>query len=208
MSIDNPLEAICLKAMALKPEDRYATPRALADDLERWMAEEPVSAWREPLARRLRRWSRRNRTAVTAASAALLAALLGLRAVAGVQARANAELADEKARVQERFDLAMQATQTFHTGVSEDFLLSEDKFKGLRDRLLSSAADFYGKLGALLKPRSDSDSRRAMAKAEFELGELTAKVGDPKGALERHREVLALREALAAEPGADPESQA
>jgi hypothetical protein len=34
--------------MATHPEDRYPTPRALADDLERWMADEPVAAWREP----------------------------------------------------------------------------------------------------------------------------------------------------------------
>ena len=35
--------------MATEPEDRYATPKALADDLERWMADEPVTAWREPV---------------------------------------------------------------------------------------------------------------------------------------------------------------
>ena len=46
-SIDKALEAVCLKAMALKPEDRYATPRALADDIERWLADEPVAAYRE-----------------------------------------------------------------------------------------------------------------------------------------------------------------
>ena len=34
--------AVCLKAMATKPEDRYASCRALADDVERWMADEPV----------------------------------------------------------------------------------------------------------------------------------------------------------------------
>ena len=48
-SLDKALEAVCLKAMATEPEDRYPTRRALADDLERWMADEPVSAWREPL---------------------------------------------------------------------------------------------------------------------------------------------------------------
>ena len=47
-SIDRALEAVCLKAMALKPEDRYASCRALADDVERWMADEPVSAYRDP----------------------------------------------------------------------------------------------------------------------------------------------------------------
>ena len=56
----------------------YATAKAVADDLERWMADEPVSAWREPLARRARRWGRRNRTAVTGAAAALVVALLAL----------------------------------------------------------------------------------------------------------------------------------
>ena len=66
------LEAICLKAMALRPEDRYASPRALAEDVERWMADEPVTARREPWAERARRWAWRNRTAVTAGVSAVL----------------------------------------------------------------------------------------------------------------------------------------
>jgi serine/threonine protein kinase len=55
-TLDRALEAVCLKAMALRPEDRYPTPRALAEDVEQWAADEPVSAWREPLSRRSRRW--------------------------------------------------------------------------------------------------------------------------------------------------------
>ena len=47
-SIDKALGAICLKAMATNPEDRYASCRALADDVERWTADESVSAWKEP----------------------------------------------------------------------------------------------------------------------------------------------------------------
>ena len=88
-AIDRALEAVCLKAMALEPEDRYGSCRALAEDIERWMADEPVSAWREPFSRRARRWARRNRTAVAAALVALVAGVVGLGAVAGVQARAN-----------------------------------------------------------------------------------------------------------------------
>jgi tetratricopeptide (TPR) repeat protein len=91
-AIDRALEAVCLKAMALTPEGRYATPRALAEDVERWAADEPVSAWREPPSRRARRWARRHRTAVTGAAAAALAGLVGLAAVAAVQTRANADL--------------------------------------------------------------------------------------------------------------------
>jgi serine/threonine-protein kinase len=43
-NIPKPLEAICVKAMALKRASRYASPRALAEDIEHWLADERVSA--------------------------------------------------------------------------------------------------------------------------------------------------------------------
>jgi hypothetical protein len=82
--IDPALEAVCLKAMAFMPEDRYQTASALAEDIERWTAGQPVSAWEEPLPRRLRRWARR---AATAATVLLLAGCIGLAALATSQAR-------------------------------------------------------------------------------------------------------------------------
>jgi serine/threonine-protein kinase len=91
-TIDRALEAVCLKAMANRPEDRYPSARALAEDLDRWMADEPVSAWREPVSRRMRRWMQRNRTTVAAAVVALVVGVIGLAAVTGVQARANSAL--------------------------------------------------------------------------------------------------------------------
>jgi eukaryotic-like serine/threonine-protein kinase len=223
-TLDKALEAICLKAMAKELEDRYPTPRALADDLDRWMADEPVTAWREPLSRRARRWARRNRTAVTAAAVGLLAGVVGLAAVLAVQtkaktdiarslnretnantalAAANNKLVESRAAAQARYDLAVDAIKTFHTGVSEDFLLKEEKFKDLRDRLLKSAGDFYGKLGALLGKETDPPARRALAQANFELAELTGKVGRTEDALVAHRAVLARREELAAELAGD-----
>jgi serine/threonine protein kinase len=66
------LEAICLKAMALRPEGRYASPRGLADDVERWLADEPVSAHREGGAQRLSRWARRHRPRTRVGAALLL----------------------------------------------------------------------------------------------------------------------------------------
>ncbi|MGO9467263.1 MAG: tetratricopeptide repeat protein [Isosphaeraceae bacterium] len=222
-SLDKALEAVSLKAMATKPADRYASARALADDVERWMADEPLTAYPEPWARTLVRWLTRHRTGVTGLAAAVLAGVVGLSAVLAVQTRANAQLSgalkrETKARldlaaangelvrsrqaVQARYDLAVDAIKTFHTGVSEDFLLKQDQFKELRDRLLKSASDFYGKLGALLGKDTDIASRRALAQSNFELAELTGKVGRNEDALAAHRAVLAAREALAAEPGA------
>src|SRR5262249_55056362 len=54
------LEAICLQAMALKPADRYPTALHLAADIEHWLADEPVTAYRDPWLVRLRRWERRH----------------------------------------------------------------------------------------------------------------------------------------------------
>jgi tetratricopeptide (TPR) repeat protein len=62
--------------MALQPEDRYDSARALAQDIEHWLADEPVSAWHEPWLVRARRWAKRHRTAVAATAAACAAALL------------------------------------------------------------------------------------------------------------------------------------
>jgi serine/threonine-protein kinase len=91
-TIDKALAAVCLKAMEVKPEDRYASCRALAEDIERWMADEPVAAWREPISQHARRWMQRNRTAMAAAAVALVAGVIGLGAVTSVQARANSAL--------------------------------------------------------------------------------------------------------------------
>jgi serine/threonine-protein kinase len=55
------LEAICLKAMAKVQADRYPSARALADDIEHWLADEPVLAFPESAPRRLARWARRHR---------------------------------------------------------------------------------------------------------------------------------------------------
>jgi formylglycine-generating enzyme required for sulfatase activity/tRNA A-37 threonylcarbamoyl transferase component Bud32 len=73
--VDRALEAVCLKAMSTRPEDRYSSPRALAEDIKKWMADEPVSAWREPTSRRLWRWAKRRQTLVTSTAVGAILAL-------------------------------------------------------------------------------------------------------------------------------------
>jgi serine/threonine protein kinase/tetratricopeptide (TPR) repeat protein len=92
-SIDRALEAVCLKAMALKPEDRYGSCRALAEDIERWMADEPVSACREPFSRRARRWVRRHQRLVTGVTAAALVAAVALVTITTLISISNRQLA-------------------------------------------------------------------------------------------------------------------
>jgi serine/threonine-protein kinase len=220
-SLDAALEAVCTKAMATKLEGRYSGCQALAEDIERWMADEPVSAYREPLPRRARRWAKRNRTIVATAAVALLAGVVGLSAVLVVQTQAKADiaralvretqartaLAESNAKVQARYELAEKAIKTFHTGVSEDFLLKNEEFKELRTKLLKEAAGFYADLETLLAGQNDARSRKALAAAYFQLGELTDKIGDKREALAVQRKALAVRRELAAAPGADVETR-
>jgi hypothetical protein len=114
----------------------------------------------------------------------------------------NHELDQERDRVQARFDLAKMAIATFHTGVSEDTLLQNPQFNELQTKLLSEAADFYGRLEKMLEGQSDARSRHALAAAYFELGGLTIKIGSQTEGLAVYRRALALRRELAAAPGA------
>ena len=140
------------------------------------------------------RWLTRHRTAVTAAGAAVLVALVGAAVVLAVQTRANAalkaanadlavantevtranaDLAAANQRERARFALAMEAIRTFHSGVSEDVLLKQEEFKALRTKLLRGAREFYRKLEGLLQGHEDRDSRLALGRAYLEVSELT-----------------------------------
>jgi eukaryotic-like serine/threonine-protein kinase len=227
--LDRALDAVCLKAMALNPADRYCSCRALAEDIERWMADEPVTAWSEPLPRRARRWARRNRAAVMAAAVAVMVALAGMALVLAIQTRANAELQlsndalghanavvrrtntelfAANARKRQQFNLAMDAVKLFHGEVSEDLLFKEKQFAGLRTKLLRGAANFYTKLEGLLKGQTDMQSRAALGRSYGELGELTNQISSKPEALAVHRKALAVRRELAGAPAADAATRA
>jgi tetratricopeptide (TPR) repeat protein len=106
-SVPKALEAVCGKAMALRPTDRYDSALALAADVEQWLAGEPISAYREPWGVTAGRWLRRHRQLVTAAAALLLAAVpLSLLLAANRQAalrqaeRSEQVIRDEKDRAE------------------------------------------------------------------------------------------------------------
>jgi serine/threonine-protein kinase len=165
------LEAVIRKAMALRPEDRYLSARMLTEDLEHWLADEPVSAYREPWATQFVRWLTRHRDAVTTVSAAGLVALVGLAGVALVQQAANrslgaantsldaslrrelkanadlklATLEAERQRdlARENFVQARQAVDDYLTKVGDEILLKQPGMQPLRKQLLDSALAYY-----------------------------------------------------------------
>ena len=94
------LDWITLKAMEKDPERRYATAHALAEDIQRHLRHEPVTARSPTTVYRLRKFIRRNRTQVVAASVTIvllccIAALAVTYSRASRQSRTAAALRDQ-----------------------------------------------------------------------------------------------------------------
>jgi len=71
------LDTIVSKTLKKRPEERYASVTALADDLRRYLARQPVGARPDTLAYRARTFVRRNRPVVALATLALVAIVAG-----------------------------------------------------------------------------------------------------------------------------------
>jgi predicted Ser/Thr protein kinase len=90
--IDRDLETICLKCLAKRAPDRYGSAEALADDLQRWLQRETISARPALPWERAWRWTHRHPTVTLACIAVLLTALAGFSAFLGQFRRTQAAL--------------------------------------------------------------------------------------------------------------------
>jgi serine/threonine-protein kinase len=204
------LEAVCLKAMARQAEQRYASAAELARDVERWLADEPVVAYQEPLPARLGRWSRRHKPLVAAAIVLLAAGVIGLAlGVAAVQqeqtrtaaqrdqARANLQLANAN------FDLAKKAVDDCFLVATEDPLLQSDALHAVRKLLLQKALPFYE--GFQVQRQDDPAVRAGLAENYYRVAAISAQLGDTLRAREAYEQAAVLWEQLVA---ADPQNLA
>src|SRR5262249_7881029 len=124
------------------PGDRYVSARALAADVTRWLDDEPVSAYPEPISMWAGRWMRRHRTAVIGAAAAGLVGLIGLAAVAAVQAQSNRDWRRENERTKDARAAetkAKQDTQEALARSEESRQRAEAVLGFLKDDVLAAA---------------------------------------------------------------------
>ena len=108
------LETIVLKSIAEAPADRYATAQEFADDLQRFLNDQPVRARRASVLDRVRKWSRRNRLLVRSLVASGLVLLAGLTPAA---------LMVQSYRERARLDQLEREQQSELAGVRQGFLL-------------------------------------------------------------------------------------
>ena len=192
--IDPALEAICLKAMATDPAQRYRTPRALADDVEHWLADEPVSAWREPLRRRLRRWGRRHRLLVTGLAATLLVAVAAL-------AVGNVLVARQRDIAERNLAFARTVVDEMYTGVA-DKLEDQKQMDDYQREILEKALAFYERFA--LPQSRDPWVRLEAARAGLRVGNIRSRLGQTAAAEKADRQALGILSRLVSEHPAEP----
>lgn len=116
------LAAVCARAMARRPEDRYASARELAEEIQRHLSGGLVSAYEYRFSELARRFVKRHRVFLSTAAAAA-AALLALGVYSYIRvggerdfALAQKGIADaERVRAEEARDLAEQARAAAET---------------------------------------------------------------------------------------------
>jgi tetratricopeptide (TPR) repeat protein/tRNA A-37 threonylcarbamoyl transferase component Bud32 len=199
------LETICLKCLEKEPGRRYPSAQALAEDLERFLAGEPIQARTASTWERARKWARR-RPAIAALSGALLAvAILGLGLVTwqwrqAIAARARADAnADAERRAREAAEAnlryALDAVDRYCTRVSEDPQLKERDLSKLRQQLLQTAVDFYQNF---VQQRGDREDLRALlGRAFLRLGMLSREIDTAPRAIDSYQQAASIFERLA-----------
>ena len=126
------LSWIAARALAKDPNRRYQTAQSLAADIERYLNDEPVEAGPEGMTYRARKFVRRNRTAMAAASLVFAALIAGLAAAS----LGLLEARSERAKAEQARDESEAVTQFL-----EDMLAAADPAKRGKDVTVREVLD-------------------------------------------------------------------
>jgi serine/threonine-protein kinase len=195
------LEACCLRALAKRPEERYASAGDLARDIQCWLADEPVEAYREPFSTHLRRWGRRHRALVASLAALVVTALVALT-VSTLLVAQQKRLAEQErdranqnlALANENFRLAHQAVDSYLTNVSDDEELKAHDLEPLRKRLLESARDFYERF--VQQEQGEAGREEDLARAYGRLAKISYELAPGEQAFTYQQQALQIGERL------------
>ncbi len=162
-AVPRDLDTICLKAISKEPQRRYPDCAALAEDLRRWLADEPIQARRIGPVERFRRWANRNRAIATLGGT--VAALLLVLAVIGpvlvareTIARRQADREAEVAKIEkDRADKQAKAANLQKNRADQE----AEAAKAERDR-----ADQEAQVAKVERDRADQKAAEALASSE------------------------------------------
>jgi len=192
-ALAKPLEACCLKAMKKHPQERYPSARALAEDLERWLADEPVTVYRETLRERSWRWLRKHRSWAMSGAAMLVIVAIVMTIATIRITRAEKQTEVHRGEAVRRLGQARDAVDTWLTGAS-DVLESFPDTQLVRQRLLEQAATRY----ATFAKESSTDPEVELERAHtmLRLGDVRKLLVDYPQAEQAYRDAQSLVDQL------------
>ena len=149
-SVPKSIESVAMKALQSDPLQRYQSALEMAADVEAFLADEPVSTYRDPWHVRLRRFAQKHRTLVTSSVAAVTVAVAAIwltsflenRRLDGVRLKVESMLRDaETALVQQQMTIQHfnRANQLLRS--ADTLLANEPDLDDLRADVASQLTD-------------------------------------------------------------------
>ncbi len=169
------LVAICRKAMAVSMANRYQTALALAEDIEHWLADEPVTAEPAPFAERVSRWVRRHRTLVWAMGVLWLTGGLAL----GVGLVVVDGWRQSNVAAHKRTRNSLERSQS---RIVDDWLGQQPELLPEHRQYLTEMLTDFESLAA--DTESDPSTRLAVVRAYRRVGEIKFRLGEHSAAAE------------------------
>ncbi len=193
-----PLLAVSQKATASAPEARYASASDLADEVERYLADQSLRAYRDPVAVRALRWAKGHRSAVAASLVFLLCSIAALTVITILvtrQRNAKESALQQVKRERDRADEQARIAEAVNNFLNEDLLqqasvfaqasdLPPDRDLKIRDAL-DRAAD---RITTRFKDEPVVESAIRMT-----IGETYRRLGEPVKAEQHMRAAVELR---------------
>jgi serine/threonine protein kinase/tetratricopeptide (TPR) repeat protein len=202
--VPSDLQTICLKCLRKEPEKRYASAKALADDLRRFLNGEPIEARPTPVWERVLKWSRR-RPAAAALVVVSILAIIGLLVGSGVYSAAMRAGRDREANLrrlaEDNFRRALDAIDEMLTEVGAVDLADVPQMEETRAKLLTRARDLFQKFPP--EQSTDPAFQQVVARAYGRLGDIETLLNRQDEALAAYTQAIALGEQFAADSPAD-----
>ncbi len=200
-SLRHELDWIVMKALEKDRTRRYDSASRLSEDIERYLADRPVSAGPPSAGYLLSKFVWRNRRVLAASAAIALALVLGTFIALWQALRAEAE----KGRAQATLRIAISALDDTYSAIGDRLPMTVAMTEPARLKHLENAIRFYSEFTNI--HAADYDLRYDRARALARLGSVQLWLGRSSDAEATQRDAIREFEQLTAESPYDPNCQ-